>query len=149
MIPLREQEYIKEAFARELVGPVRIDYFTQRASPLYVPRREECAYCEDVRQMLEELAALSDKIKLTVYEFRDAREAAARLGVDKIPGIVVRGPANRAIKFYGMPSGHEFPGLIDDIVDASRGKVDLAPETVRRLKKLKQDVFVQVLVTPT
>jgi alkyl hydroperoxide reductase subunit AhpF len=149
VIPLREQEYIKEAFARELVGPVRIDYFTQRASALYVPGREECAYCEDVRQMLEELAALSDKIKLTVHEFRDAREAASRLGVDKIPGIVIRGPANRAIKFYGMPTGHEFPGLIDDIVDASRGKVDLAPETVRRLKKLKQDVSIQVLVTPT
>ena len=149
MIPLREQEYIKEAFAQELVGPVRIDYFTQRASALYVPGREECAYCEDVRQMLEELAALNNKIKLTVHEFRDAREAAARLGVDRIPGIVIRGPANRAIKFYGMPSGNEFPGLIDDIVDASRGKVDLAPETIRRLKKLKQDVFVQVLVTPT
>ena len=149
MIPLREQEYIKDKFAQELVGPVRIDYFTQRASVLFVPGREECAYCEDVRQLLEELASLSNKIKLTVHEFAEAREAASRLGVDKIPGIVIRGPANRAIKFYGMPSGHEFPGLIDDIVDASRGKVDLALETVRRLKKLKQDVSIQVLVTPT
>jgi alkyl hydroperoxide reductase subunit AhpF len=149
VIPLREQEYIKEKFARELAGPVRIDYFTQRPSPLYVPGREECAYCEDVRQLLEELAALSDKIKLTVHEFREAREAASRLGVDRIPGIVIRGPANRPIRFYGIPSGHEFPGLIDDIADASRGKVDLAPETVRRLKKLKQDIAIQVLVTPT
>jgi alkyl hydroperoxide reductase subunit AhpF len=149
VIPLREQEYIKEKFARELMGPVRIDYFTQRASPLYVPGREECAYCEDVRQMLEELAALSDKVKLTVHEFAEAREAASRLGVDKIPGIVIRGPANRPIKFYGIPSGHEFPGLIDDIVDASQGKADLASETARRLRKLKQDITIQVLVTPT
>jgi alkyl hydroperoxide reductase subunit AhpF len=149
VIPLREQEYIKDRFAQELVGPVRIDYFTQRPSPLYVPGREECVYCEDVRQLLEELAALSDKVKLTVHEFAEARQAASRLGVDKIPGLVIRGPANRAIKFYGIPSGHEFPGLIDDIVDASRGKVDLAPETVRRLKKLKQDIAIQVLVTPT
>jgi alkyl hydroperoxide reductase subunit AhpF len=149
VIPLREQEYIKEKFAQELVGPVRIDYFTQRASPLFVPGREECAYCEDVRQLLEELAALSDKIKLTVHEFSEAREAASRLGMDKIPGLVIRGPANRAIKFYGIPSGYEFPGLIDDIVDASRGKAELAPETVRRLRRLKQDVLIQVLVTPT
>jgi alkyl hydroperoxide reductase subunit AhpF len=149
VIPLREQEYIKDKFAQELVGPVRFDYFTQRASPLYVPGREECVYCEDVRQLLEELAALSTKIKLTVHEFREAREAAARLGVDKIPGLVIRGPTNRPIKFYGIPSGHEFPGLIDDIVDASRGKADLAPETARRLKKLKQDIAIQVLVTPT
>ena len=149
MIPLREQEYIKQKFAQELAGSVRIDYFTQRASVLYVPGREECVYCEDVRQMLEELAALSDKIKLTIHEFVEAREAAAKLGVDKIPGIVIRGPANRAVKFYGIPSGHEFPGLVESIVDASRGKVDLAQETVKRLKKLKEDVAIQVLVTPT
>jgi len=149
MIPLREQEYIKQKFAQELVGPVRIDYFTQRASALYVPGREECVYCEDVRQMLEELAALSDKIRLTVHEFADAREAASRLRVDRIPGTVIRGPANRAIKYYGIPSGNEFPGLIEGIVDASRGKVDLAPETARRLKKLKEDITIQVLVTPT
>lgn len=149
MIPLREQEYIKQEFARELVGPVRIDYFTQRGSRLYVPGREECVHCEDVRQMLAELAALSDKIRLTVHEFAEAREAASQLRVDRIPGIVIRGPANRAIKFYGIPSGSEFPALIEGIVDASRGKVDLSPETARRLKKLKDDVTIQVLVTPT
>ena len=149
MIPLREQEFIKQKFAQELVGPVRIDYFTQRASALYVPGREECTYCKDVLQLLEEVAALSDKVRLTVHEFTDDREAASRLKVDRIPGIVIRGPANRAIKFYGMPSGHEFPGLIEGIVDASRGKVDLAPETARRLKKLKEDIVIQVLITPT
>ena len=104
---------------------------------------------EDVRQILEELAALSDKIRLTVHEFAEAREAASRLKVDKIPGVVIRGPANRAIKFYGIPSGSEFPGLIEGIVDASRGKVDHAPEAARRLKKLREDVTIQVLVTPT
>ncbi len=149
MIPLREQEFIKQKFAQELVGPVRIDYFTQRASALFIPGREECVYCNDVLQMLEELAALSDKIRLTVHEFAEAREAVSRLKVERIPGIVIRGPANRAIKFFGIPAGSEFPGLIEGIVDASKGKVDLAPETTRRLKKLKQNVAIQVLVTPT
>jgi len=149
MIPLRDQEYIKQKLAQEMTGPVRIDYFTQRASVLYVPGREECVHCEDVRQLLEEMAALSDKINLTTHEFTESREAAAKLGVDRLPGIVIRGPANRALKFYGIPSGHEFPGFIESIVDASRGKVDLAQETIRRLKKLKQDMSIQVLVTPT
>jgi glutaredoxin len=103
MIPLRDQEYIKQKFAQELVGPVRIDYFTQRASALYVPGREECVHCEDVRQLLEELAALSDKIKLTTHEFAQSREAAAKLWVDKIRHRHSR-PANRAVKFYGIPS---------------------------------------------
>ena len=149
MIPLREQEYIKQKFAAELTGGVRIDYFTQRPSPLYIPGREPCAYCEDVGVMLEELAALSDKVTLTVHEFSQERQAAARLGVERIPGIVIRGPANRPLKYYGMPAGHEFPALIENIVDASRGKADLKPETARALRKLKSDVTVQVFVTPT
>ncbi len=149
MIPLREQEYIKQKFAAELTGGVRIDYFTQKKLPIFVPGREECVYCEDVRVMLEELAALSDKVSLTVHEFSQAREEAARLGVDRVPGIVIRGPNNRPLKFYGIPAGNEFPGLIEGIVDASRGKADLKPETARALRKLKDDVWIQVFVTPT
>ena len=149
MIPLREQEYIKQKFAQELVGGVRIDYFTQRPSPLYVPGREECAHCEDVRVMLEELAALSRKVSLTVHEFSREREAAAKLAVHRIPGIVIRGPTNRPLKFYGIPAGHEFPALIEAIVDVSRAKADLKPVTVKALRKLKSDVAIQVFVTPT
>ena len=149
MIPLRDQEIIREKFAQELVGAVKLDHFTQRSSSLYIPGREECPTCDDTRQIMEELAALSDKIKLTMHEFTEAREASAKLGVDKIPGIVIRGPANRAIKFYGIPSGHEFPGLVESIVDASRGKAELKPKTTRQLRKLKDDVWIQVLVTPT
>ena len=149
MIPLREQEYIRQRFASELTGKVRIDYFTQRASRLYVPGREECPYCEDTRQMLEELAALTDKINLSVYELSEAQEEAARMGVDKVPGIVLRGPANRPVTFYGIPAGNEFPGFVETIVDASKGQVELARESGKQLRKLKKTVSVTVFVTPT
>ena len=45
MIPLREQEYIRERFAQELAGKVKIDFFTQKASAIFVPGREERATC--------------------------------------------------------------------------------------------------------
>lgn len=149
MIPLREQEYIRQRFASELTGKVRIDHFTQRPSRLYVPGREECPYCEDTRQMLEELAALTDKINLSVYELSEAREEAAKMGVDKVPGIVLRGPANRPVTFYGIPAGNEFSGFIETIVDASKGQVELARETSKQLRKLKKTVSITVFVTPT
>lgn len=149
MIPLREQEYIRERFASELTGKVRIDYFTQRPTPLFVPGREECVYCEDTRQMLEEMAGLTDKIDLTVHELSEAREEAARMGVDKVPGIVLRGPANRPVTFYGIPAGNEFPGFIDTIVDASSGKIELTKEASKQLRRLKNRVSLAVFVTPT
>ncbi len=149
MIPLRDQEYLRARFAREMVGAVRIDHFTQRNLPIYIPGREECPFCEEIQQTLKELAALSEKIKLNVYEFSQSAAEAARLKVDKVPGTVIRGPLNRPIRFYGFPAGQEFPSFVEDIIDASRGKVELAPETVRQLRKLRREIAVQVFVTPT
>jgi alkyl hydroperoxide reductase subunit AhpF len=149
MIPLRDQEIIREKFSEELVGTVQLDHFTQRQSALFVPGREECPTCDDTRQIMEELAALSDKITLNVYEFSQERERAVRLGVDKIPATVIGDGKQRAIRFFGIPSGTEFPGFILDIVDVSRGKADLARETAKTLRKLKDDVWIQVFVTPT
>jgi glutaredoxin-like protein len=149
VIPLREQEYIRERFGQDLKGKVKIDYFTQKASLLYVPGREECPHCEDTRQMLEELAGLSDRLTLTVHEFGEAQEAATKLGVDKVPGIVLRGPANRALRFFGMPGGNEFPNLIDTIIEVSLPKVQVSAEAAKHLKKLKGTVSITVYVTPT
>jgi glutaredoxin-like protein len=149
VIPLREQDYIRQRFERELESKVKIDYFTQRASALYVPGREECVYCEDARQMLEELAALSEKLTLTVHELADEREAALKLGVDKVPGVVVRGPLNRPLRFFGIPGGNEFPNFIESLIEASKAKVTVDAEAAKHLKKLKDKVTIVVYVTPT
>jgi len=149
VISLNDQEYLRARFAREMVGTVKIDHFTQRKLPIIVPGREECPYCEETQQTLKELAALSPKIRLNTYEFSEATADAASLKVDKVPGTVLRGPVNRPIRFYGFPAGHEFPAFIDDIVDVSRGQVELATETVRQLRKLRKDIAIQVFVTPT
>ncbi len=149
MIPLREQDYIRDRFARELEGRVKIDYFTQKPSPLYVPGREECAHCEDTRQLLEELAALSDKLTVTVHEFGQAADEAKKLAVDKVPGIVLRGAANRPLRFFGIPGGNEFPNFIESVFEASKARVEVGTETVKHLKKLKEDVSIDVYVTPT
>jgi len=149
VIPLREQDYIRDRFARELDGRVKIDYFTQKPSPLYVPGREECAYCQDTQQLLEELAALSDKVSLTVHELAQAAEEAKKLGIDKVPGIAVRGPANRPLRFFGIPGGNEFPNFVETIIEASKQKAQVGADTAKQLKKLRDDVSITVYVTPT
>lgn len=148
MIPLRDQEYIRGRFAQELEGRVKLDYFTQRASALYVPGREECATCKDALQLYEELAALSDKIALTVHEFSEAPEEAKKLGIDKVPGVVLRGPANRPLRFFGVPGGNEFPNFVEAIIQLSKQRTEVGPEAAKQLKKLKENVSITVYVTP-
>ena len=149
MIPLREQEYIRQRFEKELEGRVKIDYFTQKASSLIIPGREECTYCEEAGQMLAELASLTEKLSVTVHDFAQERDAATKRGVDKVPGIVLRGPANRPLRFFGIPGGNEFPNFVETIVDASKQQTKVAAEAAKQLKKLKEKATITVYVTPT
>jgi glutaredoxin-like protein len=148
LIPLREQEVIRRRLEDELLGRVRIDYFTQRQSRVVVPGRPDCPHCEDVRQILEELAHLSSRIVLSVHEFTEASKLASELDIDRVPGIVVRGAANRALRFAGIPMGTLFPVFIESIIEAASPGTALKAETVRQLKKLKDEVTVHVFVSP-
>jgi glutaredoxin-like protein len=149
VIPLKDQEYLRERFARELATQVRIDFFTQKESSLFVPGRQPCQYCKPTRQMLEEVAALSDLVSLRQHTIDEDREAFARYGVDKIPAVALPAGDGRWLKYYGFPGGHEFLTLVETIVDLSRRERLLADGVRKRLRKLKKDVLIQVFVTPS
>lgn len=149
MIPLRDQERLRQRFERELLGQVRIDYFTQRDLPIYLPGKEPCQYCKPTQELLQELAGLTDKISLRVHILDEAREEAERFGVERVPAIVLRGRDSVQLKFYGFPGGNEFPGLIETIVDLSRGSVPLPQDLQQKVRRLKEPAWIRVFVTPT
>ena len=149
MIPLRDQALIGQRFQRDLHSRVRIDFFTRRKLSLLVPGREDCPYCDDVETMLRELAGLSDRIALSVHDLEAAGAIAKGLAVDKAPATVIRGQTNRPVRFFGLPTGSQFVGFIETLLDAARGAVELAPAVARQLRKLRSEVRVQVFVSPT
>ncbi|MCD6452294.1 MAG: thioredoxin family protein [Acidobacteria bacterium] len=121
----------------------------EKAKLILFTQKLECRYCEETRMLLEEVASLSDKIELTVYNFLVDKDQVAKYKVDKIPAIVIEGKKDYGIRYYGIPSGYEFGSLIEDIIDVSRGKTDLAEETKEKLATLATPVHLQVFVTPT
>lgn len=140
MISAEDREYIKKRFEKELAGNVKIIYFTQDF---------ECQFCKETRQILEEITALSDKIRLEVHEFDKEKEVAEKYGVDKIPATLIFGKKEYGIRFFGIPSGYEFSTLIEDIIHASTGKTNLKEEVREEIKKIEQPLHIQVFVTPT
>lgn len=148
MIPLREQELLKQFFVERLTAPVKIEHFTQRQLSIIVPGREDCRFCTDVRQMLTELRGLSPKISLRVHELSEARALAARYGVDRVPATVLRGQQNRPVLIEGLPSGVLFPGLIEAITFLSTGTTYLDARMRRRLDRVRDDVQLRVFVSP-
>lgn len=113
----------------------------------------ECQYCTETRQIAEELAALSDKISLKVYDFVADKALADQYGIDKIPAtIIVEGGdegKDFGIRYYGIPSGYEFSSLIQDVIMVSAGDPQLSEETKAWLAALETPVHLQVFVTPT
>jgi glutaredoxin-like protein len=148
MIPLKDQELIREKFRQELAGPVKVDFFTERDLGIVVPGKTPCQYCKAAGQMLRELSGLSDLISLRVHYLEDRPEEASRFGVDRPPAIVLRGLNGYYLKFYGLPGGTEFPAFLDTVVDVSRGETLFSGESIEKLGKIQSEILVKVFVTP-
>ncbi len=147
MLNAEIQSQIKTVFA-DLAEPVDLILYTQAEGGAL-----DCDYCPEARALLDEVAALSERIVLQVRDLTAEAAAAKIHGVDKIPAVVIaRGgaqPKDFGIRLYGIPSGYEFATLIEDIRMVSRGEVDLAPQTRQQLARLTRPVHIQVYVTPT
>ena len=120
--------------------PVKLINFTQE---------QECMYCAETHKLMEEVAELSDKISLEVFDFVADKEQVKKYSIDKIPATVVEGPRDYGIRFFGVPSGYEFGTLVEAIILASKGDSGLKPETREALAQLSEPVHLQVFVTPT
>jgi glutaredoxin-like protein len=124
----------------DLAGPVRLVMFTQEF---------ECAYCAETRQLVEEVAALSGQLTAEVYDFIADKEKAEEWWIDKIPAIAVIGAEDYGVRFYGIPSGYEFPSLLHAIRMVAAGKPELSEEGMQALAEVTEPVHMQVFITPT
>jgi alkyl hydroperoxide reductase subunit AhpF len=143
-----DQTEIKRLF-EQLTGDVNLIYFTQRESPIFIPG-QECASCKDTRLILEEVAALSDKLHLEVHDYVGETHLAREHAIDKIPAIVMTAEGVKGkVRYFGMPSGYEFSVLLGSLVDVSQAKSELRPETIEVLGAVNQNLHIQVFTTPT
>jgi glutaredoxin-like protein len=138
---------LRRVLEKRLRAPVTIDYFTRTESSLIVPGRE-CEACDETERLLEEVAGLSDRIRLEVHDFFADDDLAATMRVDRIPAIVLSGGARGRVRYFGIPAGYEFGSFVEELIDVANGTTDLAPATRSALQGLARDVHIQVFVTP-
>jgi len=111
--------------------------------------------CEPTRQLLEELVPLSDKLALRVCDL-DAEPDLARLYKvqGKAPAIVIAARdggqiTDFGIRYLGVPSGHEFSTLIQDLLLVSGRDSGLSSQVRDYIKLLSKPLHLEVFVTPT
>jgi alkyl hydroperoxide reductase subunit AhpF len=99
--------------------------------------------------LIQEVAALSDQLSVTVLNPHIDRDQAAAYGITESPAVVVEGAQDYGIRFLGIPAGYEFSNLIDSIIAVSTGEAGLTDETKAALAGLTEDVTIKVFATPT
>jgi glutaredoxin-like protein len=135
---------IAKAF-EQMKEPVQILFFNSE---------QDCEYCADTRQILEEVAAIDERLSLNVYDLQSNADIAKKFNMDKAPGIIIAAKDGEqvtdfGIQYSGIPSGHEFNTLINDIILVSRRDSGLSEATREFLRNLDKPLHLQVFVTPT
>jgi len=140
LLPEENKQQIKEELNQRLVNKVRLVVFTQE---------NECPFCNETRELIQEIGQLSDKIEVTIHDFVKDKDQSAFYKVDKVPALAIIGEKDYGIRYYGLPFGYEFQTLFEGLVAVSSRNSGLSEQTKALLKTVDKPVHIQVLVTLT
>ena len=140
----QDESQISQTF-EQMKEPVQILFFGSQ---------DNCEYCSDTRQLLEEVASIDEKVSLNFYDIKENADMAAKFNIERVPAIVIAAKngdqvTDFGIQYSGIPAGHEFGTLINDIVLVSGRDSGLSAEAREYLKNLDKPLHLQVFVTPT
>jgi alkyl hydroperoxide reductase subunit AhpF len=109
----------------------------------------ESWYSRAERELLERIAAGSDRITLRVRAERwDARREAVE-GIRRTPCLAVRGAEDPGVHYYGLPDGYELETFLGVVRAVAEGRSGLAPRTIERLRALTTPRHLEVFASPT
>ena len=102
------------------------------------------------KQILDELAGLHDRITVVEKNFILDLDDRAKYSVDHSPAIVVLSDGqDTRMRFLGAPTGYEFVPLVEAVLLAGTGNLELADETQTLLATVDKPLNMLVFSTPT
>lgn len=151
-IPDQVRRQLEQRFQERLVGPVLLTLYTRPGSGrLVLPAGYGCATCEEARQMAQLLRdAAPEKVSLEEVDITRDPDRREIDQVDDVPTISVASDSTPArVRFQGLPTGTEFPALIDAVERVSRNDHGLSASSVALLEQLTEPAELMVFATPT
>jgi glutaredoxin-like protein len=140
LFPDNTIKQVKEVFG-SMEGPVKALLFKSD---------KNCDYCSTAEQMLKELSEIEGKITFEVHNLES--EMAEKYRIDLAPSIVLLNPDgdDKGVRFLGIPAGHEFGTLLQDIVSFSKGALpELSEDSIKKIEAISSPVDIKVFVTTT
>ena len=102
------------------------------------------------KQVLDEVARLNDKISVEEKNFVLDLDDRSKYGIDQSPAIVFLADGeDTRMRMFGAPTGYEFVGLVEAIVIAGTGRIELEDATLKLVTAVDTPKKIQVFSTPT
>ncbi|NUU99570.1 glutaredoxin [Marinitoga sp. 1154] len=114
--------------------------------------KENCEYCDVTKQLYTELKEGVENVDLDIYDINSPIAEEYEIDKTLAPATVILASngSDLGIRFYGIPSGHEFSTLLQDLILLSKnGEVELSEDAVAKLKNINKKMRLRVFVTPT
>jgi len=125
---------------KELPKTVRLIFFSQKP---------ESPSCAQQRAILQEIAEISDKVRIERYDFVQDRDKARKFGIDKIPATAVVSDRDYGIRFFGLTMGYEFSSLVEAMILVSTGQSGLPEDFSALVGRIREPVHIEVMTTLT
>ena len=119
---------------------VRLVFFTQTFG---------CDTCLPARQVLDQIAGLSERITVEEHNLVLDKEKVDEYGVERAPAIAIVGESDLGIRYYGVPAGYELESIVDAVLLAGTGEIGLSDKSLAAIAGLERSVDIKVFVTPT
>jgi glutaredoxin-like protein len=102
------------------------------------------------KQVLDEIASLSDRVTVEEVNLILDRDRAAQYGIEQIPAVVLlRNGEDTRMRFLGAPAGYEFMSLVEAVILAGTTDSGLSPASREAIGGLSGPIDIKVFVTPS
>jgi glutaredoxin-like protein len=110
---------------------------------------DECESCEPTQQIITEVAELSDKVEVKIYDLKTDTDEVSRYNIEMAPSFVILDQEGqyKGVKFNGIPAGHEFNSFLSALVEMSGVESEVPQEFMDRVAKIDKPINIKVFVT--
>ena len=109
-------------------------------------------YSQVTEQLLKEVSEVNDKIIIESYDINDSLSEEFDIDKELTPAMVMLNSNGEdlGVRFYGIPSGHEFSTLLQELIAMSKGgKTEFSEEAVNKLSSIDKKLRIRAFITPT
>lgn len=109
----------------------------------------DCSTCPQALAFYDEIAIIQNKVTHKSVSLDKNAEDARAYNISRAPAVVIQKGKDLGIRFYGIPSGHEFSTFIETIKRVSEHNPNVSATGVAALLALKVPINIKIFVTPT